>query len=195
LRKSESSGPLQRYARFDSPRCFHVRSRHTPKRDPVPSESAPHDPSRSYADLQSIKLRTVAARLASRLHLRPLGMALVSFRPQSPRPYNRSGWLLSWPCTLPQGSTSRSRSDRLTADAHRSTPGRPLMRFYAPSTLPTWRIHFPETGPKTTTAGAVHSRWSLPSEDGSTSSGFPSTRLGRQLPDSRQVGCRYWRLW
>lgn len=160
----------------------------------MPSVSTPRDPSRSCADLQSIKLRTVAARLASRLRLRPLSMALTSSRPQSPRPNYRSGWLLSWPFTLPQGSTGRPRSNHLAADAHRSTPGRPLMRFFAPPTLPTWRIHFPEPGPETTTAGAVHSRWNLPSEDGSTPSGFPSTRQGRQLPDSRRIGCRRWQL-
>jgi hypothetical protein len=193
LRKSESSGPLQRYARWDSPWRFRVRRRFAPKRDPVLFASTPHDPSRSCVDLQSFKLRTVAARLASRLRLRPLGMTLTSSRPQSPRPFDRSGWLLSWPFTLPQGPTGRPRPARLAANAHRKTPGRPLMRFLAPSTLPTWRIHFPESAPQTTAAGAV----ALPSEP--TARGRlvrvrdAVDQPGPSLPDSRRVGCRRWR--
>jgi hypothetical protein len=49
-----------------------VRVRATPRCGPSPIALAPRDPSRSCTDLQSIEPTSVAARLASRLHLRPL---------------------------------------------------------------------------------------------------------------------------
>jgi len=74
-------------AMFDRRWGSYVRVRIAPRCGPSPSALAPRDPSRSCTDLQSIEPPAVAARVASRLHLRPwLMWTLACSRRWSPRP-------------------------------------------------------------------------------------------------------------
>lgn len=53
-------------------------------------------------------------------------------------------WFLSWPFTLPQGSSSCTGSSSVRPTRSRTASDRPPMRFVAPPALTMQRIHFPE---------------------------------------------------
>jgi hypothetical protein len=105
-------------------------------------------PRGSCSDLQSIEPSTVAARVASRLHLRPWQCGtLACSRRRSPRPgigRHRSSHGLV-PSLRDQQSETGPSADPVDAD--RSLLGRPPMRFVAPSAHLPWRVHLPEPDP------------------------------------------------
>jgi hypothetical protein len=124
------------------------------------------NPSRSCVDLQSMNPRTVAARVASRLHLRPLSPDPGVFPPVADAGVSSPVYFLSWSFTLPQGSVPRTGPLVLPVHATGQPPASlpwdltPLQRTHPenrPSRTPRGRAGQREPAP-----GSRHHLESLP---------------------------------
>jgi hypothetical protein len=167
----------------------------TPRCGPSSISRSPRDPSRSCLDLQSIEPSSVAARLASRLRLRPWLEAGPWRIPFDGCPDRLTGRQCSSHGLAP---SLRDRQPASARSAVRSTRTGRLTSVLPWGSSPLQRSHPGESTSRNQIRWAVRAveprPSDLPPEGDSLAAGSPVDPHHRPLPDSRRVGCRRGRI-